>query len=108
MHGLELGVNRGHDYEIGDILNKHMRHARFTGCSGQISFDQTSNDRTISGFDVSQFRFNEATDAYESKTLGTYNPLASVLFQFEDAQAIVWPDGTTNVPSDSRHKSFDC
>ena len=83
-----------------------MRAVRWTGCSGAISLEQTSNDRTFNGLDVSQNVLNEETGLFESKTIGSYNPLSVTLF--DELVDVVWPDGTTNIPNDSRKRHFDC
>ena len=39
-------------------------------------------------------------------TIGSYNPLALTLF--DGLEDVVWADGTTNIPNDSRRRYFDC
>ena len=40
------------------------------------------------------------------ENLGTFDPFSINVFNI--ASDIVWPDGTTNIPTDNRKQSFDC
>ena len=51
-YALDLAVTRGFDYEDPVTLNDILRNTRFTGCTGNVSFDKSSNDRTYSGFAI--------------------------------------------------------
>ena len=57
-----------------------MRAVRWTGCTGAISLEQASNDRTFNGIIVVQNVLNEETGLVESETIGSYNPIAMTLF----------------------------
>jgi hypothetical protein len=82
-----------------------MRDTRFTGCSGYITFEKGTNNRDLGTFDIQNGRMNG--EKHEVKVAGYYNPIAATVWTFFEG-GIVWPDGTTNVPSDSRTVEHDC
>jgi hypothetical protein len=63
-NSLDLAVRRGSDFEVPKTFNKMVRLSRFTGCSGAVSFEQGSNNRSFSGFDIQQFEYNEETELF--------------------------------------------
>jgi hypothetical protein len=46
-------------------------------------------------------------EKHEVKVAGYYNPIAATVWTFFEG-GIVWPDGTNNIPSDSRTVEHDC
>jgi hypothetical protein len=46
---LDLAVKQGLDYEVPQELNRLLRGATFTGCSGFLTFESDTNDRSFSG-----------------------------------------------------------
>ena len=51
-YAFDGALSRGIDYEVPIKLNDEIRNTRFTGCSGKISFEKDTNDRSFPGFDM--------------------------------------------------------
>ena len=95
-------VNLGVDYENPYTLNKYIRQAKFTGCSGYVSFTSASNDRSTAPTSIYNFhQINEST--WLDEVCGYFDPSNSNLFNIH--QSIVWYDGTINIPNDFRFTS---
>ena len=75
-------MRRGFDYEDPQSLKYNLRMARYTGCTGKVSFEKDSNDRSFNGIFIQQYTLNEETDDFEIVTIGTYNPLSINMFSF--------------------------
>jgi hypothetical protein len=71
---LDLSLQRGFDYEKPEVLNNSLRGAKFTGCSGFLFFDKTSNDRGFNGCDVKQYKLDEETQILTETLVMTFNP----------------------------------
>ena len=54
-YALDLAVSRGYEYEDPKTLNDDLRSIRYSGCTGKVSFDRNTNDRSFSGFNVQQY-----------------------------------------------------
>jgi hypothetical protein len=99
-NSLDLAVRRGFDFEVPRTFNDMIRLSRFTGCSGAVSFDKSSNNRSFSGFDIQQFEYDEETDSFEYASVATYNPLSTKLFDLK--RSFIWPNKATKPPTDTR------
>ena len=51
-YALDFAVIRGVDFEDPVTLNYHLRITRYTGCTGAISFEKSTNNRSFSGFGI--------------------------------------------------------
>jgi hypothetical protein len=63
-YSLDLAVRRGMDYEDPARLNAVIRLSRFTGCTGAISFDSGSNNRSFTGFDITQYEYDSDLEQF--------------------------------------------
>lgn len=108
-----LGINAvdylllsGSLYEDPDKVNQAIRMQRFTGCSGIVSIDSESNDRK-------GFKFGSYQVTFENKTGLFYDKLFCDVNQDSLTPLIIvdnftWPNGQTDVPSDSRLYGLEC
>ena len=95
---LKYIIEKGDDYEDKQILMSSIRNIKTTGVGGAISFDPDTNNRANSRFVYSQIIKNATTGEYEYVDrilIDKYGVNSYILLD-----RIVWPDGTTNVPSD--------
>jgi hypothetical protein len=53
-NSLDLAVRRGFDFEVGAVLQSMIKLTRFSGCTGAVSMEQSTNNRSFSGFDILQ------------------------------------------------------
>jgi Receptor family ligand binding region len=106
VNALEYMVDRGVLYEDSELLIKAIRSQRFTGCSGTVNIMHNSNDRNGYLLGVYNLIFDKNSGTYIDKNIGRYyqDSVESLLFTSD----IVWSDGTTVVPSDSRLTGLIC
>jgi hypothetical protein len=65
-YALENAIVLGHDFENPYTLHSDIRHTRFSGCSGPVLLEQSSNERSMNGFylyqldwlDVTRYNYN--------------------------------------------------
>ena len=69
---------------------------RYTGCTGHIFFEQDSNDRGPSVFDI--YNFIESSNEWKLKVIGQWAPGSIQIWNYQDD--IIWNDGTTTPPTD--------
>ena len=103
IHSVANVLKNGYDYEDPTILNKYIRQTRFLGCSGTVSISQGSNDRSNSAALLLNL-FTKNNTWVEQETV-VFDPASQTPFNI--VQAIVWCDGTYNVPNDYRF-SLNC
>ncbi|CAG9335427.1 unnamed protein product [Blepharisma stoltei] len=111
LNGLKYAVDKGDDYEDPAIMNKAMRLAYFTGCSGVVSVDSASNNRNGLAISIFNIQINN-TGVYKNgmppfiePQIGLYNPTSSTAMEISGT--IIYPGNTTKTPSDTRPKP-DC
>ncbi|OMJ68342.1 hypothetical protein SteCoe_34234 [Stentor coeruleus] len=108
-----LGINAvdfllvsGNMYEDPDKVNQAIRMQRFTGCSGIVSIDSESNDRKGFKFGAYQVTFDNDTGLFYDKLFCDVNQDSLTPLIFVDN--FTWPNGQTDVPSDSRLDGLEC
>lgn len=95
----------GKDYEDPWTLAKALKSVRFMGCSGDVSMQDGTNDRSPMRFQIlNALSFEDGT--VKIVEVGIYDPVGVVMFNF--TRPIVWPDNTTIVPTDTRLSLIDC
>ena len=106
-YALDLAIRNGRDYMNSTVVLKFLRGSRFVGCTGTVTFDPDTNDRSPMPYNVLNAQFGE-NDTYVTNitTVGLYDPGSSVLFRFYSD--VIWCDGTTNVPLDMRYSTIGC
>ena len=104
-YALDYMITRGKDYTQPLALNTALRATRFHGCTGLVTIDTSSNDRSPMMYDIMNARVYTNGSA-SIVTVGTFNPAGLVLFNF--SQDIIWPDNSTTVPTDLRINPLDC
>jgi hypothetical protein len=95
----------GQDYEDHSTMMDGIRKLKFTGCSGKISYVDGTNDRYAFPYSIQQLR--QRTEGYGIKEVGIYDPLAATPFSYID-EGLIWPDGASTVPGDTRIVYEDC
>ena len=91
-------IEKGEDYEDKHILMSTLRNIKTPGVGGAISFDPDTNNRANTRFIYSQIIKNDTTGKYvhaDKILIDKYGVNSYVLID-----RIVWPDGTTQIPSD--------
>jgi len=106
-YALDLVIRNGGDYMDPAVLLKSLRGSRFVGCTGTVTFDPETNDRSPMPYNVlnAQFAGNESFIT-NITTIGLYNPTSTVLFRFYSD--LIWCDGGTVVPLDMRLSTIGC
>jgi hypothetical protein len=49
-YALDNSLKLGFDFEDPDTLNRMIKDTRFSGCTGRVILDKSTNDRRLSGF----------------------------------------------------------
>eukprot|EP00358_Blepharisma_japonicum_P003654 CAMPEP_0202954470 /NCGR_PEP_ID=MMETSP1395-20130829/50832_1 /ASSEMBLY_ACC=CAM_ASM_000871 /TAXON_ID=5961 /ORGANISM="Blepharisma japonicum, Strain Stock R1072" /LENGTH=195 /DNA_ID=CAMNT_0049670007 /DNA_START=1104 /DNA_END=1691 /DNA_ORIENTATION=- len=111
INGLKYAVDKGDDYEDAAIINKAIRLAYFTGCSGVVSIDSASNNRNGLAISIFNIQLNttgvykNGIPPYIEPQVGLYNPASSTAMEI--TATIIYPGNTTKTPTDTRPKP-DC
>ncbi|CAG9331596.1 unnamed protein product [Blepharisma stoltei] len=105
-YGLDFTINKGDDYEDYAVLMKNIRLQRFTGVSGTIAIDSTSNDRSFMILSINNFYATNITGVYDESVPGYYIPTSSVPIQL--TQKIIWPGPSYTLPVDSLKIDSEC
>ncbi|CAG9309850.1 unnamed protein product [Blepharisma stoltei] len=98
FNGLKYTIQQGQLVENPRVLIKNLRSQKFTGCSGLVSIDGASNDRSVSVIGIYDMRWNKAEQMIDENQVGIYDIGGEQLFTF--SEKIQWYDNTTNIPSD--------
>ena len=106
-YALDLVINNGGDYMNSAVLMKSLRGSRFVGCSGTVTFDRETNDRSPMSYNILNAQFAESDSLVTNiTTVGVYDPTSTVLFRLYSD--LIWCDGTTTVPLDMRISTIGC
>ncbi|CAG9309852.1 unnamed protein product [Blepharisma stoltei] len=98
LNGIKYTIDQGENVEDFTTLNTNLRLQRFLGCSGTISIDKNSNDRSKSVVGIFNIRWIKESNILYDYQIGTYDLGSQQLFTFTDN--IIWYDNSSNVPSD--------
>lgn len=104
-HALDTAINAGADFEDADQFNKFIRITSFTGCTGAVLLEQSTNDRRLAEYEITQISYAEEIKFFNFNRIGTYSSISDTLFNFDP---FTWPDGSTDPPSDTRTYTSDC
>lgn len=106
-YALDLVIRNGGDYMDPAVVLKSLRGSRFVGCTGTVTFDPETNDRSPMSYNVLNAQF-AGNDSYITNmtTIGVYNPTSTILFRFYSD--LIWCDGTTTTPLDMRFSTIGC
>ena len=104
-YALDYMLSKGLDYSQPWALNHVLKSTKFRGCSGLVSIDENSNDRSPMMYGIMNAQVS-AEGKVSIVTVGTFNPAGLVLFNF--TQPLMWPGNTTTVPTDLRISLIDC
>jgi hypothetical protein len=103
---LEKSLTLGIDFEDPDTYHSMIRDTRFSGCTGSLTLEKSTNDRRMNGFVIQQLKWPTVDfPSYSLNQIATYNPLATIVLQLAD---FVWPDGSTKTPGDTFVTDNDC
>ncbi|CAG9335124.1 unnamed protein product [Blepharisma stoltei] len=105
-YGLDFTINKGDDFENATILAKNARLQRFTGASGSIAIDSTSNDRSFMILGINNFYTTNSTGIYNESVAGYYIPTSSIPIQL--STNIIWPGPSYTLPHDSVVIDSEC
>ncbi|CAG9309801.1 unnamed protein product [Blepharisma stoltei] len=96
LNGIKYTIDQGGSVEDFATLNANLRMQRFIGCSGTVSIDKDSNDRSTAVIGIYNIRWNE--NSLYNYQIGTYDLSSQQLFTFTDN--VIWYDNSSNIPSD--------
>ncbi|CAG9309810.1 unnamed protein product [Blepharisma stoltei] len=98
LYGIKFTIDRGGNVENSTLINSNLRQQKFLGCSGTISIDPDSNDRSSATIGIYNMRYDSEDGLLYEYIVGRYDPGSQQLFAFyEDMN---WYDNTTNTPTD--------
>ncbi|OMJ92512.1 hypothetical protein SteCoe_4754 [Stentor coeruleus] len=106
LNAVDFLLLSGSLYEDPDKVNQAIRMQRFTGCSGIVSINSESNDRKGFKFGAYQVTFDNNTGLFYDKLFCDVNQDSLTPLVFVDN--FTWPNGQTDVPSDSRLYGLEC
>ncbi|CAG9335584.1 unnamed protein product [Blepharisma stoltei] len=97
MSGIKFTLNVGENVEDSKILNANLRKQRFVGCSGTVSIENGSNERSVIAFGIYNMRWNSTSDSMYDWWVATYDLSSEQLITFFDD--IIWYNNKTSTPS---------
>ena len=103
---LDYVIQTGQDAENPRTVINAIRGTKLKGCSGLVTIDPTSNDRSQMSLLVQNLRYWEGNETWELAGVLVYNPSSSVLYR--QIGTFVWPDGSSTTPSDTVTFDIDC
>ena len=103
-HTIQLLLHQGKDYEDPDIFMQVLRQTQFTGCSGIVSFDSGSNDRSFQIYVV--LNLQGTVSSPHLVQAGYYTPTAMQLFKF--SSPLIWPGGSRETPTNFVEILINC
>mmetsp|Transcript_16475 Transcript_16475/g.29718 ORF Transcript_16475/g.29718 Transcript_16475/m.29718 type:complete len:1126 (+) Transcript_16475:28-3405(+) len=97
-------LDRGKDFTNSTLLNQELRKTIFIGCSGKISIEPDTNNRSSQEVDISSLR------AVDGKTSSVKLIRVSLINTqiFTDFAPIIWPGGSSSPPKENRLNYEDC
>jgi len=104
---LDQVIRTGKDYVDPTVLMKSLRGSRFVGCTGTVTFDRETNDRSLMAYNILNAQF-AGNHSYVTNitTVAVYDPTSTILFRtYTD---LIWCDGTTKVPLALRVSTIGC
>lgn len=104
-YALEWLLETGKDFLNPDAMMKAIKGSRFSGCTGRVYFEDTSNDRQSMRFALDTLVPNGTAQPFMQR-IGVYDPTGMVLLSIDPTY--VWADGSTLVPSTFRGSSLGC
>ena len=104
-YALEWLLETGKDFQDPDAMMKALRGLRFSGCTGRVYFEDTSNDRQSMRFALDTLMPNGTAQPF-MRRIGVYDPTGMVLLSIDPTY--VWADGSSLVPSTFRGSSLGC
>lgn len=99
-HALRSMLLTGKDFEDPYLLSREMRASRFVACSGIVTFEPGTNDRSQMSFELNNLKYWADNDTWAIEKVVIYNPSSILLYK--KAGDIQWFDGSSTTPSDIR------
>ena len=96
---------QGLEFESQPTYRYGFQLTRVTGCTGQITYQKTTNDRDVGAFDINNLQ--DIDGSLVSVVAGIFNPLAQTVFTYF-GDGIIYGDGTTTPPTEFRTSTGDC
>ncbi|CAG9331436.1 unnamed protein product [Blepharisma stoltei] len=103
---LDWTISQGKDYTDPYKLQSAIRSVKFAGCSGTVYIQKNSNNVQISSFTIQSNSYNATTGIVRVFDVGYFTPTSTQLLKIKTP--FVYPDGTTNKPTDFRITRTDC
>ncbi|CAG9334697.1 unnamed protein product [Blepharisma stoltei] len=72
---LDYMINQGFDYTDPYQINSAIRAQKFTGCTGVVSIDKSSNDRVMDIFDIMASKIDTNSGNVNSIQNGWISPI---------------------------------
>ncbi|CAG9309823.1 unnamed protein product [Blepharisma stoltei] len=98
LYGIEFTIKHGQDLKNSEILNENLRKQKFTGCSGTVSIEQGSNQRSLPTIGVFSLSWDEDSGLLYEKIVGEYDIYSVQLITLYES--IIWYDNSTVAPND--------
>ncbi|CAG9334731.1 unnamed protein product [Blepharisma stoltei] len=103
---LDYMINQGFDYSDPYQLNLTIRAQKFTGCTGIVSIDKSSNDRVMDAFDIMTCKIDTNSGNVTTYKVGEFRPFGSTMLSI--STPLIYGDGTTVKPDDLRNQNNKC
>lgn len=103
---LDFIIDSGQEAENPQTVIDAIRGTKFHGCSGLVSIDSSSNDRSQMTILIRNLRYWSDNNTWELANVLLYNPTSSTLIT--KIGTFVWPDGSSQVPTDTVVFDIDC
>ena len=99
-YALRTMLKTGKDFEDPQLLCSEMKSTRFVGCSGIVTFEAGTNDRSQMNFELNNLKYWSEDDTWSIETVFIYNPSSVVLYR--KVGVLQWFDDSAVTPSDER------
>lgn len=103
---LDFIIDSGQSAENPQTVISAVRGTKFHGCSGLVSIDPSSNDRSQMTIVIRNLRYWAHNNTWELANVLLYNPTSVTLIT--QTGTFVWPDGSSQVPADTVVFDIDC
>jgi len=103
---LDFIIDSGQNAENPQTVISAIRGTKLHGCSGLVTIDPSSNDRSQMSIVIRNLRYWAQNNTWELANVLLYNPTSVTLIT--QIGTFVWPDGSSQVPADTVVFDIDC
>ncbi|CAG9309795.1 unnamed protein product [Blepharisma stoltei] len=98
LNGIEFTIKQGKNVMNYEIMNSSLRKQKFLGCSGTVSIEQGSNQRSLPTIGIYNIKWNNSAQSLYEDFVGKYDASSVQLITLYSS--IIWYDNTTIIPTD--------